>query len=90
MRYLRFAAVLVPVVLAACQSTILPDDKVKSETARVLNVTPDQVAISNRHSEGISDTSYIASAAGRTYACTINGGTVLSLGMSNAPVCTPR
>ncbi len=90
MRYLRLAIACLPVALAACQSTILPDDKIKSETAQVLNVTPDQVTISNRYSEGISDTSYIASAAGRTYACTINGGTVLSFGMSNAPVCTAR
>ena len=90
MRHFRLAVIFLPVALAACQSTILPDDKIKSETARVLNVAPDQVTISNRSSEGISDTSYIASASGRTYSCTINGGTVLSFGMSNTPVCTAR
>ena len=90
MRHLRLALAIVPILLAGCSSTILPDDKIKSQTATVLGVSPDQVAISGRNSDGVSDTSYIATAGSRTYSCTINGGTALSLGMSNAPVCTPR
>ena len=90
MRYSRSALVLAPVALASCSNTMLPDDKIRTETASVLGVAPDQVAISSRNSDGVSDTSYLATANNRTYSCTINGGTVLSLGMSNAPVCTPR
>ena len=90
MRHLRVALAFVPIILAGCSSTILPDDKIKSLTATVLGVSPDQVAISSRNSDGVSDTSYLATANNRTYSCTINGGTVLSFGMSNAPVCTPR
>ena len=90
MRHLRFALALVPIALAGCANSILSDDKIKSETAGVLGVAPDQVAISGRSYDGVTNTFYTASAGGRNYACTINGGTVMSFGMTNPPTCNPK
>lgn len=90
MLYIRFALVLAPITLVGCASTILSDDKIKSETAGVLGASPDQVVISNRTYDGMTNTFYTASSGGRTYACTINGGTVMSFGQTNPPTCNPK
>jgi hypothetical protein len=76
--------------LGGCQSTMLTDDRIASNTASILGVAPDQLAISNRRSDGATNTYYIAKTrAGREYACTINGGGVLATGLVNPPSCNP-
>lgn len=90
MRLIRTALILAPLALSACANTILSDDRIQSSTAGVLGVSPEQVTISNRRYDGMTNTYYTANTAGRSYACTINGGTVLSLGIVNPATCTPR
>ena len=90
MRPIRLAFALVPMVLAGCASTILSDDRIKSNTALALGVPPEQITISNRNYDGMTNTYYTASTGSHTYACTINGGTVMSMGITNPPTCTPK
>lgn len=90
MRFIRPVFLLAPIALAGCASTILSDDRIKSNTALALGVSPEQVTISNRNYDGMTNTYYTASTGSRTYACTINGGTVMSMGITNPPTCTPK
>ncbi len=90
MRHLRLALVLVPFAVAGCANSILSDDRIRTNTASTLGVSPDQITISDRKYDGMTNTYYTASAAGRNYACTINGGTVMSMGITNPPTCTPK
>ena len=81
---------LIPAALSGCANAILSDDKIQTNTALVLGVPDDSVRISNRRYDGATNTYYSATSGGRSYSCMINGGTVMTLGMVNAPQCTAR
>jgi hypothetical protein len=81
-------AVACCVVLSGCQSTLLSDDRIISNTAGALGVPPADVTISDRRSAGPTNTYYTAHVrGGATYACVINGGGALAFGMTNPPLC---
>ena len=85
-RVLAAAAIL---VLGGCVST-LSDQRIKDETAGVLGVPADQIAIENRHQE-MTNTYYVArTSAGTAYACTINGGNIMTFGMTNPATCNKK
>lgn len=76
--------------LTGCASQLLSDDRLVANTAGVLGVTPSDLSISDRRTE-LTNTYYVARVrGGATYACTINGGNALSLGMVNPPFCTAQ
>lgn len=77
--------------LAGCQSELMSDDSIASNTAGVIGVPVSDVTITDRRSDGPTNTYYIAhTKSGATYACTINGGGLLAAGMTNPPSCTRR
>ena len=82
---------LVSIALAlfsGCASTFLPPERLASETAGSLGVPASQISISNVRTEG-TNTYYIArTKAGKKYACVINGGNALTLGLVNPPKIT--
>jgi hypothetical protein len=84
--------ILAALVLSGCQTTMLSDDRLASQTAGVLGVPVAQITISGRESQGPTNTSYIAqdTKSGATYACTINGGGLLAAGMTNPPTCNKK
>lgn len=74
---------------AGCASTVISDERIRSSTAGVLGLEPDQVTIQNRRSE-ITNTYYVAKTTdGAEYGCVISGS-VLSAGMVNPPTCTKK
>lgn len=76
--------------LGGCQSTMLSDDRIASSTAGFLGVPPEGVAISDRRSDA-TNTYYIATTKdGKQYACVINGGGLLAMGLTNPPSCNPK
>jgi hypothetical protein len=83
---------LVVLGTTACQTTMLGDDRIVSQTAAVLGVPVSQLSISDRANDGATNTSYIAhdSKSGASYACVINGGGVLAMGMTNPPTCNKK
>lgn len=90
MKY-KFTLSLAPIfLLAACQSTMLSDDRIASNTAGILGVSPREVKITDRRQDGPTNTYYIASTKKGKYACIINGGGLLAAGMTNAPTCTKK
>ena len=76
--------------LSACQDQLMSDDRMRSSIAGVLGVPPSSVTLTDRRSDGPTNTYVLAHVTGgRTYACTVNGGGVLAFGMMNPPTCQP-
>ena len=76
--------------LAGCASQILSDDRIRDNTALALNVPPTSLVISDRRYDGMTNTYYTARTFRGTYACVINGGSVMAMGMTNPPDCSRR
>jgi hypothetical protein len=75
-------------LLSACQAEMLSDDRIIFNTSGVIGVPAVQLTISDRRSN-TTDTYYTAhTKAGATYACVINGGGALALGMVDPPSCS--
>ena len=81
---LLFASAL---ALAGCAGQIVSDERIRDNTAEALGVQPASVTISGRESDGISTTRYAARTPHGTYDCLFHGGTLLSLGVANRPMC---
>lgn len=90
MRHRYLPLLLAPLVMSGCANSILSDERIQSNTATALGVPESSVAISDRRYDGMTNTYYTATANGRAYACVLNGGTVMSMGMTNPPQCNPK
>ena len=69
---------------------ILSDDRIRDNTALALNMPSTAVVISDRRYDGMTNTYYTARTSRGTYACVINGGSVMAMGMTNRPDCSRR
>lgn len=86
----RVASVAFVIMLAGCQDQMMSNDRIASSVAGTLGVPPSAVTLSDRRSDGPTNTFVLAHLAnGKTYACTINGGGLLAAGMINPPSCQP-
>lgn len=47
------------------------------------------VTITDRHYDGMTNTAYVAHTPQGSFNCTINGGGVLAMGITNPPNCSP-
>jgi hypothetical protein len=90
-RLLRWVAFFGMCVAAGgCQTTLLSDRRIASNTAGILGVAPGDLTISDRRSDP-TNTYYVATTKDqKSYACAINGGGVLAMGLVNPPTCTPK
>lgn len=96
-----FRTFIRPTIAAACLAVVgcssiasrtnsLSDDRILSETSGVLGLSPADITLIDRRTEGTNTYVTLKSRTGKTYACTVNGGNLLSFGMTNPPVCQPR
>jgi hypothetical protein len=68
---------------------MLSDDDVKTKTAGALGVQPSEIVVVNKHVDGTN--TYVAvKANGGEFNCVINGGNLLSFGMTNPPTCAKK
>ena len=80
----------VAVGLSGCQQQMMSDDRMASSIAGTLGVPIADVSLSDRRTDGPTNTYVIAKVRnGGTYACTVNGGGLLAMGMVNPPTCNP-
>ena len=84
------AVLLATVTLAGCADKLLSDDRIRDNTALALNMPTTAVLISDRRYDGMTNTYYTARTSRGTYACVINGGSVMAMGMTNRPECSRR
>lgn len=92
MKNFRCAVLSVAAVtlLAGCQDQMMSNDRMTSAIAGTLGVAPSAVTLSDRRSDGATNTYVVAHLTnGRSYACTVNGGGLLAAGMINPPNCQP-
>lgn len=74
--------------IVACQDSKLSDVRLTTNTAEVVGVSPTELTISNRRTEGPVDTYYIATtASGAQYVCVVRGGGMLDAGPPRLPSC---
>jgi hypothetical protein len=78
------------IMASACQTTMLSDDRIASNTAGVLGVSTSDVKITDRRADGPTNTYYTATTKKGSYGCVINGGGLLAGGMTNPPVCNKK
>ena len=77
-------------VLSGCQDQMMSDDRLTSAISGVLGVPPSDLSLSDRRSDGATNTYVTAHVkGGQSYACTVNGGGLLAAGMINPPSCRP-
>ena len=85
----RFApAAFAALALAGCTDTLMSDARIRTDTAMALHQPASAVQIADRRSDGVTNTYYLARTPRGTFACTIDGGNLMSFGAANAPQCT--
>lgn len=84
------ALLLCSIACAGCQTTLLSNDRIASATAGILGVPVSEVSISERRTDGPTNTFYTATTRKGSYACIINGGSALSMGIVNPPTCNKK
>lgn len=82
------AILVASLAVSGCADKLLSDSRIRDNTALALN--DPGVTISNRRYDGMTNTYYTARTSRGSYACTINGGSVLAAGMTNPPQCTKQ
>ena len=74
----------------AGSTNALSDDRIRAETSGVLGYAPADLSIVSRRTEGTN--TYVALKAndGKEFNCIVNGGNLLTLGMTNPPSCNKK
>ena len=86
----RLTAAAMVFGLVGCQDQLMSTDRMTSSIAGTLGVPPSQVTLSDRRTDGPTNTYVLAHLTnGKAYACTVNGGGLLAAGMINPPSCQP-
>ena len=90
-------SVLIPLVVLsggcgalAGNTNMLTDERIRSEVGGALGVRAEEVTIVDRRTEGTNTYVNVKTANRQNHACVINGGNMLSFGMTNPPVCRRR
>jgi hypothetical protein len=71
----------------ASSTNSLSDERLKSEAAGAIGLSPDALSLLNRRTEGTNTYYAVKARDGKEYDCIINGGNLLSFGMTNPPSC---
>ncbi|OPA86093.1 hypothetical protein BFW87_25415 [Pseudomonas fluorescens] len=88
-------AVTMLALLSGCnalagKTNMLSDDDVKSQSAGALGYTPSDLTIVNRRTEGTNTYVLLKTGDNKQFNCIINGGNILTFGMSNPPSCAKK
>jgi hypothetical protein len=74
----------------ATNTNMLSDQTVKTDVAGVLGYAPSEITVISRRTEGNNTYATVKTSNGSQYGCVMSGGSILTLGMSNPPMCTKR
>ena len=69
---------------------MLTDERIKAETSAALGYRPQELAIDSRRVQGLNTYVALTAKDGKQFNCMINGGNWLSMGLTNAPVCSRK
>ena len=76
--------------LTGCASTMLSTDKIAINTASVIGVPQEDITITDRRTDGDITYYKVRTKKGTVYNCTVSGGGVLDLGMTQVPNCNKK
>lgn len=74
----------------ASKTNMLTDDQLKSQSAGALGLSPEDVTIVNRRTEGTNTYVALKTHDNQQFNCIINGGNLLTFGMTNPPSCAKK
>ncbi|NWA81213.1 MULTISPECIES: hypothetical protein [unclassified Pseudomonas] len=74
----------------AGKTNMLSDEDVKSQSAGALGYAPTDLSIVNRRTEGTNTYVLLKTNDNKQFNCIINGGNILTFGMSNPPSCAKK
>jgi hypothetical protein len=84
------AACLTGCASIAAGTNTLSDERIKSESSGALGYPPEEVTIVSRRTEGVNTYVNLKAKDGKEFTCIINGGNILSMGMTNPPMCSKK
>jgi hypothetical protein len=87
---LTIASVLISIAgctTIATKTNVLSDERIKSETSGVLGYAPNDLTILDRRTEGVNTYVRLRAKDKKEFNCTINGGNLLSMGLTTPPMC---
>lgn len=74
----------------AGKTNTLTDERIKSETSGALGYSPSDISIVSRRTEGVNTYVNLKANDGKEFTCIVNGGNLLSMGMTNPPMCSKK
>ena len=74
----------------AGSTNMLTDDKIKSNTSGALGYAANDLSIIDRRTEGTNTYVNLKANDGKEFTCIINGGNLLTFGMTNPPLCNKK
>jgi uncharacterized lipoprotein len=88
-------AALCVMSLAGCstvaeKTNFVSDDSLKSQVGGAIGYQPSDLTLVSRRTEGTNTYAVLKTADRKEFACTINGGNLLTMGMVNPPSCNRR
>lgn len=91
----RLFTVSVAISVAACASlaestNTLSDEKILSQTAGALGYAPKDLTITSRRTEGTNTYVDLKTKDKKEFVCVLNGGNLLTFGMTNPPSCNRK
>jgi len=89
------AIFVLPMLLSGCdtiasKTNILSDDKIKSSAGGAIGYEPSEVEILSKRVEGTNTYVVVRTNDKKQFSCIINGGNILTMGMTNPPQCAPK
>jgi hypothetical protein len=93
-KFLAISAVLIT-LLAGCstvaeKTNMMSDADVKAKVAGTLGYSAETMTLLNRRTDGTNTYVTVRAADKKEFACTVNGGNLLSMGITNPPDCRAR
>lgn len=74
----------------AGKTNMLTDDKLIAKSAQSIGVTPSSLQLVSRETDGTNTSAILKTNSGVEYHCLINGGNLLSFGMTNPAQCAKK
>lgn len=85
-----FASLISGCSTIAEKTNFISDDQIRSKVGGALGAAPDSVTIISRRTSGTDTYVDVRVQGKRDYACTLNGGNALTMGIINPPTCNPK
>jgi hypothetical protein len=85
-----FASLFAGCSTIAEKTNFISDDQIKSKVGGTLGYAPEAIQLVDRRTSGTDTYVTVRVQGKKEFACTLNGGNVLTAGIINPPTCHPK